>query len=876
MPDLSNKELTDIPEENKIPPAENEALSDLPAPVAEPAAHRTLAEAVGAKLARRPAAGGSPGPLAALKTKLSGKKAPAEPELPPELLALKEGPRTGQDSEDGLTEDEVTERTLNGDTNRTTSHLTRTTGQIIRTHTLTYFNFLNIALALLIVFTGQIKNILFLGTVITNTLVGIIQELKVKSLIDGLAVITTTHVKALRGGQEKDIPVDEIVIDDVVLVAPGDQIVTDGVVLTSEGLEVNESMLTGESKPVRKKKGDTLLSGSFIVSGTAKMKVTAVGNDSYAADLVSRASRKKRASSEMQVTIGRIIKVVSVAIIPIGLLLFQSQRIAAEGEIGTAIVRTVSGIIGMIPEGLVLLTSVSFIIGVGRLARKNALVQEMEAIEALARTNILCTDKTGTITTGELKVKEVVTLGAVGPEGVKEILRQMNGAFSDVNPTQAAIDSYFGRDLTWTVRGTIPFSSSRKFKAASFAEGGDYAVGAPEVLARGNEKLRRYITRFTKKGFRVLLLAASSGIDPDTGNAGSLSPIALIVLSDIIKPDARATFDYFAKAGVEVKVLSGDNPLTVSTIAQQAGVAGAEKYVDASTLPKDPIALAQAIAQYNVFGRVQPEQKQAFVKAWQANGKTVTMVGDGVNDVLAIKDADCGIAMAKGSEAAKQAAHIVLLDSDFSSMTSIVSEGKTIISNIERVSSLYLTKTIYSAVLSLIFILLRSTYPFTTIQMGLINLCCIGLPSFLLTLEQREKVTSDGFLKHVLAVCLPAAMTMVTSMLLVQVLNLIFKWPPDIFSTFNLMLGGLVGLLVVADVCWPLNGWRRFILILCITVFIGAVILLPRFYDMHPVFMSWSLLLVPLFLLTMMMIYWYSRLTNRFMRWFYRADRRRF
>ena len=869
MPDLTNTEPNEPMEELELPPAQNEA------PAEEPLPRQTLAEAVGAKL-RRPAGADAPGPLAAVKAKLSHKKAPKEPELPPELLAIKEGPRTGQDSKDGLTTDEVTERTLNGDTNRTTSHLTRTTGQIVRTHTLTYFNFLNIALAVLILISGQFKNILFLGTVITNTLVGIIQELKVKSLIDGLAVITTTHVKALRDGQEKDIPVDEIVIDDVILAAPGDQIVTDGTVLEADGLEVNESMLTGEAKPVKKKKGDSLLSGSFIVSGTVKMKVTAVGNDSYAATIVNRAARKKRASSEMQVTIGRIIKVVSIAIIPIGLLLFQSQQAAAEGDFSTAIVRTVSGIIGMIPEGLVLLTSVSFIIGVGRLARKNALVQEMEAIEALARTNILCTDKTGTITTGELKVKEIVTLGTVGPEGVKEIFRQMNGAFSDVNPTQAAVDSYFGRELTWTVRGTIPFSSSRKFKAASFAEGGDYAVGAPEVLARGNEKLRRYITRYTKKGFRVLLLCASSGIDPDTENAGLLSPIALVVLSDIIKADAKATFDYFAKAGVAVKVLSGDNPLTVSTIAQQAGVAGAEKYVDASTLPKDPIALAQAIAQYNVFGRVQPEQKQAFVKAWQANGKTVTMVGDGVNDVLAIKDADCGIAMAKGSEAAKQAAHIVLLDSDFSSMTNIVSEGKTIISNIERVSSLYLTKTIYSAVLSIIFILLRSTYPFTTLQMGLINLCCIGLPSFLLTLEQREKVTSDGFLKHVLAVCLPAAMTMVTSMLLVQVLNLIFKWPADIFSTFNLMLGGLVGLLVVADVCWPLNTWRRFIVVLCIAIFISAVILLPRFYDMHPVFMGWALLLIPLFILTMMMIYWYSRVTNRFMRWFYREDRRRF
>ena len=763
----------------------------------------------------------------------------------------------------GLTAEEVSDREAEGLINVTVRKGQKTVRQIVLSHTLTYFNLLNILLGILVATTGQWKNMLFLGIIIGNSAIGIFQELKVKSLIDNLTVITAARVTAIRDGGEEEMPIDNIVVDDVIKLGPGDQVVTDGRVFDCRGLEVNESMLTGESQAVKKKDGDQVLSGSFIIAGTALQRVDKVGNESYASQLVAKASHKKRASSEMQRTIGRIIQVVSVIIIPVGLLLYRSQMIANGGVFANAIIRPVSGIIGMIPEGLVLLTSVPFIIGVGRLANKKALVQEMPSIESLARANIICTDKTGTITTGELRVNEVLPMGRVTRDQVMDIMAHINSAFTDTNVTQDALNAAFGKSKGWDARGIIPFSSERKFRAVSFDGQGDYVLGAPEFIVPNNKAALDVVDNYSQQGYRVLLLGRSKGIDPETGDKGAVTPIAAIIISDVIKEDAKETFAYFAKSGVAIKVLSGDNPLTVSSVAKKAGIAGAEKYVDATKLPEDPTAFRQAVMKYSVFGRVKPEQKQAFIKAWQAAGMTVAMVGDGVNDVLAIKDADCGIAMASGSEAAKQAAHIVLMDSDFSSMKDIVKEGKTIIANIERVSSLYLTKTIYSCLLSVIFILLKTPYPFTTLQMGLINLCGIGMPSFLLTLEQQEDVTTSGFLKHVLQTALPAALTMVTSMLVVQILNAMFPWTTDIFSTFNLMLGGLVSMLVVASVCWPLAPYRKFVLAVSSVVFLGAVILLPNFYDMHSIFMWWSLLLLPLSVLVAIMISVYSMLTQK-------------
>ena len=775
---------------------------------------------------------------------------------------------------EGLSDREAAKRIALGQANVSKNTNQKTIGQIIRSHTLTYFNFLNFFFAALVLISGQYKNVLFIGVVFCNAIIGIVQELRVKALIDKLSVVTTAKCRVYRNSKIKSVSVDRVVLGDIIAFRAGDQIATDGSILYSDGLEVNESLLTGESKPVRKNIGDTVYAGSFISAGSGVMETEKVGDDTYASSIVNRAKIKHRAKSEMQRTINNIIKFISIIIIPIGIAFFRSQYLATEGDLSTALVRTVSGLIGMLPEGLVLLTSVSFIIGVGRLAMKRALVQEMEAIEALARVNILCTDKTGTITTGDLEVVDVVPFANLSEDEIAVIMAEINGAFDDENATSAALEKYFGSADSWTPVKKIPFSSARKYRAVSYRGRGDLVLGAPEMLIPNKPQLLGLINKYSEEGYRVLLLGRADGLSEEAYE-GSVRPVALIVISDIIKTDATDTFEYFAKNNVQIKVLSGDNPLTVSTIARKAGVSGAEKYVDASTLPKDPEELKEAIRGYNIFGRVSPEQKQAFVGAWREEKNTVAMVGDGVNDVLAIKDSDCGIAMANGSEAAKQAAHIVLLDSDFSSMKNIVREGRQIISNVERVSSLYLTKTIYSMILVMIFMIIKQNYPFTTLQMGLINIAGIGLPSFLMTLEQQEKLVSRGFLKHVLKVALPSALTMVTTLMLIQLMNVIFKWDPEILSTFNLVLGGFISILIVLEISMPLNKYRKFVVGASIAVLIAGILFLPNFYDIHNLFMWWTLLVIPIALLVCMLIYWYSILANRFMKWFFEDRKHR-
>ena len=778
------------------------------------------------------------------------------------------------DPESGLADRDVEERTALGLTNMTDRAGIRSTGEIILAHTFTWFNLLNLFLGFLIFLTGSYKDMLFLGIVICNTSIGIVQELRVRHMILNLNVITTGKASALRNGVISEIPVEQIVYGDIIHLQAGDQVIADGPVLSTDYLEVNESMLTGESKPVRKKPGEELMSGSFIVSGNAVMRADKVGTGSYAAQLVSQTKKRRRASSEMQNAIQKIIRYVSFALIPIGLLLYRGQHaaaVAAAAEnhfddswiFAQSIVRTVSGMIGMIPEGLVLLTSVSFIIGVGRLAMKGALVQEMESIEGLARTDILCTDKTGTITTGKLRVMKLVTAGDTRADFVRNVMAHVGGAFKDSNDTQEALDQYFGKKKDWTVRASIPFSSERKYRAVSFTEYGSFVLGAPEILVPDCEPVLEHVEQYAKQGYRCLLLCSAGGISEERQNLGNLNPLAVIVISDVIREDAQETFAFFANAGVRIKVLSGDNPATVSAVAQKAGVEGAEQYMDASKLPEDPALFAQAIGDCSVFGRVKPEQKQAFIRAWQESGHTVAMVGDGVNDVLAIKDADCGIAMANGSEAAKHAAHIVLLDSDFTAMKNIVGEGRTIICNIERVSALYLTKTIYSCILSIIFIFLAAAYPWTTLQMGLINVVGIGIPSFLLTLERHDDWRSGGFMIHVMKICLPSALTMVTTVCLIRLCSVAFNWDSDMYSYFSLMLGGMVSLLVVGQVIRPLNPYRRVIWIICAVVFIAAVVLLPNFYDIHSIWTPWTLLLIPWGLLISVTIYGYSLLTNK-------------
>lgn len=746
----------------------------------------------------------------------------------------------------GLSGKEVKDRIDKGQINHTDNNISKSTKEIIKTHTLTYFNFLNLFLGVIVVISGQLKNLTFLGVIIVNSVIGIIQELKVKKLVDGLSVITATKVKVIREGSRVEIPIEQLVLDDVIVVEAGNQIGADSIVLSASGIEVNESMLTGESKPVKKAPGDTLLSGSYLVAGSGVARVAHVGKDNYATQLANKARDKKRASSEMQDSIKRIIKVIGFIIVPVGILLFISQRSVDGTTLSDALVNTVAGIIGMIPEGLVLLTSVSFILGVGRLARKRALVQEMEAIEALARVNVLCTDKTGTITTGTLEVVNVVGLADKDLEVINDIMNEISFAFDDVNNTQSALMNHFQETNAWKIADLIPFSSERKFRAASFVGHGSYVLGAPEFLVKDDEDLFERIEGYASEGLRVLLLGEASKISSEDNTVGKVIPIALVVISDCIRTEARSTFEYFASQNVAVKVISGDNPATVSHIAVEAGLENGEKFVDATKLPDDNEDLKEAVREYTVFGRVTPEQKQRIIKAYQDDGKVVGMVGDGVNDVLALKDADCGIAMAAGSDAAKQVAHIVLLDSDFACMKDIVREGRMIISNIERVSALYLTKTIYSVLLSVIFILLGRSYPFIPIHLSLISMTSIGIPSFFLALEQTETLTQSGFLKHVLRISLPGALTIVVSMMLIQLLSVLFGFSDGITSTYNLLVAGFISIMVLINVSSPLNKQRKILCNLMIIIFLAGVLFLPGFFSIETIFRWRMMFVVPL------------------------------
>lgn len=709
----------------------------------------------------------------------------------------------------------------------------KSTKQIILSHTLTYFNFLNLILAGLVILSGQYKNMLFMGVVIANALIGIVQELRVKKVIDRLSVITATKARRRTPEGLEEIPLEAIRVGDELFFASGDQITADCAVISSDGLEVNESMLTGESVPVLKKKGDSLLSGTFVTAGSGYATARQTGSDNYAAKLVEKARTKRRATSEMQNTINRIIHLVSYAILPIGIALFCIQYFRSGSTLSAALVGTVAGVLGMIPEGLVLLTSISFILGVGRLAKKKALVQEMESIEALARVNVLCLDKTGTITSGNLTVEEVLPLTPYADESVENLLGALVYAFDETNATSQALRNYFSPNPSYRILEKVPFSSSRKYMGVSLEHAGNFVLGAPDFLSKDPSLLNK-TEQYGAKGYRVLLLASCDKLVPEARQLTGVKPYALLLLSDEIKSDAMDTFAFFESQGVQVKILSGDNAATASTIGQRAGIRGAERYIDATTLPDDPEKLQTLVTDYTVFGRVSPEKKNAILKAFQANNNIVGMVGDGVNDVLALKDADCGIAMANGADAARQAAHIVLMDSEFSSMKNIVKEGRTIIANIERVSALYLTKTLYSLLLCLLFTCLGRKYPFIPIQLTLIGAVAIGIPSFVLTLEQNNKVTKGSFTQHVLRISLPAAVILTASLLCVQFLSVPLGLSAAARQTCNLLLGGIVSLGVVLVVCRPLKKRHLLLFILLCAIFIGAILILPDFFGVLP------------------------------------------
>ncbi|MGL6228526.1 MAG: HAD-IC family P-type ATPase [Culicoidibacterales bacterium] len=714
----------------------------------------------------------------------------------------------------GLTEQEVQQRVSQGLDNQVPKAPTRTVGQIIRNNVFTFFNFINLVIVVLLVAAESYRNLLFIWIVIANVIIGIFQEINAKKTLEKLSLLNQPKVFVLRDGKEKEITLQGIVVDDILVLRSGMQISADAIVLPGQEVEVDESLLTGEADPIVKREGEELLTGSFVVSGKAYAKANRVGANTYTAKLADEARKFKLVNSELREGINRIIKAVSVIIVPIGLFLAWSQLSVPGATWQDAIVGAVAGIIGMIPEGLVLLTSVAFAAGVVKLAKQQTLVQELPAIETLARVDMLCLDKTGTITEGVLDVAEIQPLNMFTNQQLDEALVAFITALPDANPTQQALIDYYNQEREWAVSKKIAFSSARKWSGVSFKEHGTWIIGAPEMVLENNyQQYQSQIEAYAKRGQRVLIVAYSEQILGEEQLPSQLQAAAIVTLEDRIRPDAPATLAYFAEQGVQIKVISGDNPVTVAAVAKRAGLVGSENYLDARTLPDDLEAIADIVEKTTVFGRVTPHQKKLLVQALQLRSYTVAMTGDGVNDVLALKEADCGIAMASGSDATKAVAQLVLLDSNFASLPSAVAEGRRVINNIQRVASLFLVKTLYSFILSILTILIGFQYPFIPIQLSLISTLAVGVPSFFLALTPNNEPIKAGFLRRIIAVVIPAGTAIAFSIFLIYGLDGMIENGFMAKNTMVVLTAGVIQLTALYRIMKPMVRWKWWLVI---------------------------------------------------------------
>lgn len=725
----------------------------------------------------------------------------------------------------GLDKEQVEERILRNMVNFKSDAISKSYLKIFTTNIFTLFNIVNVFLAaMILIFNGQVKNMLFAIIALVNLVIGIVQEIRSKVALDKLSLVSAPSIDVMRSGEVVSMPTSEIVIDDVIILKQGSQIPTDCVVVDGE-CEVNESLLTGEQDDIHKQNGDRLMSGSFVQSGTCKARVIAVGDDTYASKLMSEAKKFKKSKSELMRSINWIIRIATIIIFPLGILMFKTNMTYAT-SVSSAVTSTVSSVIGMIPEGLVMLTSIALALGIIRLAKRRTLVQDLYSIETLARVDTLCLDKTGTITEGTMQVENVhVYSSKLG--SVDDIMANLVAALGQNNATFEACANYFSSNERYEVLKLMPFSSARKWSGASFKDAGTFIVGAPEfVLKDRYYMVDRDVKEYASQGFRVLVLVKTSEVLKDGDmSTERMKIIALIVLSDKIRSTAKATFDYFEKQGVQLKVISGDNPLTVSKVAERAGLKNAEKYVDASVDLDTPEKIYEAAEKYTVFGRVSPAQKKELIAALKTHGHTVGMTGDGVNDVMALKEADCSIAMASGSDASRNVSQLVLLDSDFSALPSVVAEGRRVINNIERAASLFLVKTTFSAVLSLLLIIFQlSTYPFEPIQLTLINTLFVGIPSFILALEPNDRRVKGNFLSKVFKRALPAGLTVAFAITLIcWIYNDIgFDVSPQI-STMSVYITACVSFIVLMQVCMPYTKDKIFMLALLFVAFVFAV-----------------------------------------------------
>lgn len=722
--------------------------------------------------------------------------------------------------ETGLTARQAAERMQNGYGNTAIEPPTKTVGQIVRSNLLTYFNIVFFALAICVIAVGSWYNLTFMPVVLANILIGIIQELRAKNTLDNLSIINAPKGVVVRDGGYKTVNVEDTVRDDIVVFAQGNQVFADAVVVSGE-CQVNEALMTGEADEIKKIVGDELMSGSFVVSGSVRARLIRVGKDSYVSRLTLESKKSNgQKQSEMMRSLSSLVKWIGIALIPIGAVMAIKEIVWLDRTVEVGVVSTVGALVGMIPEGLYFLTSIALVAAVVRLAKRKTLIHDMNCIETLARVDTLCVDKTGTITENKMIVEDVFLLckDRFIEDDIRMIMSDYVFAMQDDNDTMAALRRYFKGEPSQTALETLPFTSVKKYGGVSFHEDENYILGAPDViLGEHYDRYREKIEYYSKKGCRVLLLAIYDGGLSDEALIGEIFPLALILLANKIRKNAPETFAYFEKQGVTIKVISGDNALTVSEVAKRAGIANAEKYIDARTLD-DERKLREAVEEYTVFGRVTPEQKRKLIKALKATGHTVAMTGDGVNDVLALKEADCSIAMASGSEVACQVSNVVLLNSNFASMPSVVMEGRRVINNIERSAVLFLVKNIFSFVTAIISLLFVLPYMLTPAQLSLVSVLSIGIPSFVLAMEPNENLVRGKFLRNVIFKALPGGFTDIILIVGVNMFYYAFDFPDEQVSTICAILIGIVGMLVLHRMCIPYNSIRRFLVIsMCAT-----------------------------------------------------------
>lgn len=737
-----------------------------------------------------------------------------------------ESMNSNNDNLTGLSSSEVLKRKNKGLVNYDTSLPTKSINQIIFGNLFTLFNFLNIVLALAIVLVKSYKNLLFMGVVFCNTIISIIQEIHAKKTIDKLSVISSTKVNCLRDGKVSQINIDEIVLDDILVLTPGNQVIVDGTILKGK-VEVNESFITGEEETLFKEEEETLLSGSFIVSGKCFLKVIHIGNDNYTSKISSDAKYIKKANSVIMSSLNSVIKWISFIILPLGICLFIRQFNIPDNDITNATINTVAALIGMIPEGLILLTSTVMAVSVIRLSKYKVLTQQLYSLETLARVDMICFDKTGTLTKGEMEVYSIIPSSYKTKDELKQIVSNIINNLDDNNPTFNALKNKYNKDNSYSVISKLPFSSTRKYSGVSFVEG-NYLIGAAEFILGDkysliNEQIKEY-----SKDYRVLIIASSDSVVGD--KISNPKVLGYILLQDKIREEAKMTIKYFKEQYVDMLIISGDNIDTIETIAKRVGFRN-PKAIDASAL-KGTDDINEAVSKYNLFGRVTPIQKKEIILALQRQGHVVAMTGDGVNDVLALKEADCGIAMASGSEAARSVSELVLLDSNFDAIPMVVKEGRRTINNIERSASLFLTKTSYSTLLALFFLIVALPYPFVPIQLTLTSIVTIGIPSFILALEPNDKKIYGNFLTNVISRAMPAAFTILFNIIIIIIVSYIFNISSEVTSTLSVIMTASTGFMLLYKISYPFNWLRTILYITMISFFLVGILGLRTLFSL--------------------------------------------